>query len=338
MQKDLGYIFDIGLLSFNDGTDPMDKFVPNVVHDKHLIFTFFDLSFEISLDTWIVVDCGQGTHMEVFFERSIGHWVYSGLTEYRSSRSVVKRYYTTIAGKLFRIVVLGKEVGEDGHMQCCDLAYPRYGNNQSNSFIESVIGENKFLYFTFDTLDFITKVLVNLFEFLFGKLAKFRGKQFQFIWIFIYIRSGIHQLSSDFQQYFDLFKHFWKRLVKFEFFVVFGSIFRNPFSIDFVILPSVNTYTASDLDEHFHTKVSLFFHKFGNDKLSVYTGMFHTYQRVVQRNFLISKKFDKSISPFFCVFKHIRGSPIIFNNSGIKELFRYVNTDKVIKVLSVHNR
>lgn len=331
MIKDLGYIFNIGLLSSNDGTDPMDKFVPNVVYDKHLIFTFFDLSFEISLDIRVVVDCGQGTHMEVFFERSVGHWMYSGLTEYRSPRGVFKRYYTTITGKLFGIVVLGKEVGEDGHMQCRDLAYPRYGSNQSNGFIEPVIGENKFLYFAFDTLNFITKVLVDLFEVLFGELAKFRGKQFQFIWIFIYIRSGINQFSSDFQQYFDLFKHFWKRLVKFEFFVVFRSIFRNPFSIDFVILPPVNTYTASDLDGHFHTKMSLFFHKFGDDKLSVHTGMFHTYQRVFQRDFLIFKKSDKSIAPFLCVFKYIRGSPIIFNNSGIKELFRYVNTDKVTK-------
>ena len=40
-QKFLGYIFDIGLLSFNDGTDPMDKFVPNVIDDKHFIFPLF---------------------------------------------------------------------------------------------------------------------------------------------------------------------------------------------------------------------------------------------------------------------------------------------------------
>ena len=31
--KRLGYIFDIGLLSFNDGTYPVYKFIPNIIYN-----------------------------------------------------------------------------------------------------------------------------------------------------------------------------------------------------------------------------------------------------------------------------------------------------------------
>ncbi|MEH6658584.1 MAG: hypothetical protein V7705_12785, partial [Leeuwenhoekiella marinoflava] len=118
MQKGLGYIFDIGLLSFNDGTYPMYKFVSNIIYNQHFVFSFLNFPQIIRSDIGIMIDSGQGTHMQMFFKRPVGHWMYSGLSMNTGPRSVFKRHYATIASQLFRIVVSGKKVREYREMKC----------------------------------------------------------------------------------------------------------------------------------------------------------------------------------------------------------------------------
>ena len=114
MAKVSSYIFDIRLLPFNDGAYPMHKLVPNVVNDEHFIFSFFNFSEKICSDIGIMIDSRQGTHMQVFFKRSVSHRMYSGFSMDTRPRGIFKRHYTAVASQLFRVVIARKEVCEYG--------------------------------------------------------------------------------------------------------------------------------------------------------------------------------------------------------------------------------
>ena len=338
MAKVSSNIFDIGLLSFNDRTDPMHELVPNVVHDEHFILSLLHFSEKISPDIRIVVDGCQCGHMEMFFESSVRHGMDPGLSVYRIPGSIFKRYYAAVTGELFGIVISGKEVRENGKMECRDLSDSSYGSNQTYRFIEFVIGKDKFFDFTFNPVYFVTEVFIDLFEILFSKLPKFRGEQFKLIRIFVDVRPGIDQFSSDLKQYYNFFQYFGQWPVKFHFPVVLGSILSDPFGIHPVIFPSEKAYALGDPYGHFHTEARLFFHELGNNDFAINTRMFQTYKRVGQGHLLIFKQPDKGINALSGVFEYIRGSPIIIDDGYIEEPFRYVDTDEVTEVLFVHNR
>jgi len=337
MQKFLGYIFDIGLLSFNDGTDPMDKFVPNVIDDKHFIFPLFDFPFKVSFDFGIVVDCSHGTHMEMFFECSVCHRMDSGFSIDRRSRGIFKWYDTTITSQLFWIIIFGEEASKNGKMKCRDLSYSSNRSNQSDRFIEPVIRKDQFFDIPFYSLNLASKIFIDFFKVLFGKLSHFWREEFKFIGILIKIGSGIDQLSSDLEQYSHFFKDFWNWFIEFELTNVFRGVLRNTDGIDPIIFTSVKSYALRDLDGHLYAEARFFFNKFGNDEFSIDTGMFHTGECVFQWNLLIFQEPDKSIRSFFGILKNIRGSPIFIQDSYVKSTLRYINTDEVRKVLVLHN-
>lgn len=329
--------FYIRFLSFDHGTDSMNEFVPDVVDDEHFVFPFFDFSQKVGSDVRVMINRSQGGHMQVFFKRPVCHRMDSGLPVYRFSRGIFKRHYTAITGKLFRIVISGKEVGKYGKVKCSDLSDSSNGSHQSNGLIELIIRKHQFFNFSFNTVNFVIKVFVNFFKVAFGKLSKLRREQFQFIGVLVHVRSGIDELSSDLEQYLHLFEYFRHWPVKLKLFMVFRGVYGDTFGIYPIALTSDNTYALGNLYGHFHTKAGLFFDKFGNKDFSIDTRMFHAYKRVGQRNLLVFKKSDKGIGTFSGVFEYIRGSPVIINDGHVEEPFRQVDTDKEFKVLFVHN-
>lgn len=334
--KKSGDVFHIWLLAFYHSTDPVNELVSNIVNDEHFVFSLLDFPFKIGFDIRVVVDGGQGTHMKVFFERSVSHGMDPGLSVDGGAGSVFKGDNTTVTGQLFRIVVTGKEVGKNRQVQCGDLADTGHGGNQSHGFVEFIIGEDQFLDFSLDALYFALQGLVNTLKVVFCEFSQGGAKELQFVRVFVDIGTGPYQLLSYLKHDLDLFEDFWHGGVEFHFPMVFGGVNGDPLGIDPIVLSPFKTDASKDLDGHLHTEVGLFFHKFCDDQPTVDTGMFQTHQRVGEFDFLIPEQTDKGRGSFFRVFKDIRGSPFLLDDGYIEELFRYIDTDKAREVFCIH--
>lgn len=337
MIKESSDVFHIWFLSFDDRTDPMDKFVPDVVDDEHLVLSLLDLSLEVRLDVRVMVDGGQCAHMQVFLERSVGHWMYSGLTENGRAGSIFKGDDTTVTGQLPGVIVTGEEVGEYGQMEGGDLPDSGHGGGKADGLVEPVVGEHEFLDFGLDPFDLVVKGLVDALEVGLGKLPEGGTEEFQFVRVLVHVCTCVDQFPSHFEQDLDPFEYFGHRSVEFHFPMVLGGVNGNAFGIDLVVLSPLYPDAPKDLDGHLDTEVGLFLYQFGDDGPTVYTGMLETYKRVVQVDFLVSEQSDKGIGSFFGVFEHIRGSPVIFDDGQVEESFRYVDTDKAREGFFVHN-
>lgn len=336
MKKSIG-VFNIWFLSFNDGADPMYKFVPDVVHDEHFVLALGDLPCKILPYIGVVVNGCQRAHMKVFFERPVRHGVYPGFSVYGRSGGILERDHPTIARQLFRVFISGKEAGEYRKVKRGNPPDTRHGGNQPYRPVESIVGKDQFSDLPFDTFDLIVEALIDLFEVLLCELAHFRGEELKFVRILIEIGPGVHELLSDLGQQPYFFKDLRYGLVKFYLAGVFKGVLGDTDGIDPIVLTSGQPNALGDLYGHFHTEVGLSFNKFGDNELSVHTGMLHTHQRVLQRDLLILEKPDKGIGPLFGIFEYIRGSPFILDDGHVESLFRYVDTDKEAEVLSVHN-
>lgn len=337
MIKRSNNVFHIWFLSFYDSAYPVDELVPDVVDDEHLVLSLLDLSFEVSPDIRVMVDRGQCAHMKVLFERSVGHGMYPGLSEYRRAGSEFKGHHPAITSELFRVVITGKEVCEDSKVQGGYLTYSGNGSDEADSFVEPVIGEDEFLYFGLHTFYFCIKTFIDAFKIVLGQLPKFRGEEFQFVGIFVDIGPGIDQFPTHLEQDLDFFKDLWHRYKKLHFPMVFGYVLGDSNGIDLIVLSSLYTHALGDLYGHLDTEVGLFPNKLCDDEPAIDTGMLHTHKRVLQVDSLVSEQSNKCVGSFFGIFKHIRGSPIIFDNGHVKAAFRYIDTDKAREVFSVHN-
>lgn len=337
MQKVSGDGFHIGLLSFYDGTDPVDELVPDIVNDQHLVLSLLDLSFKIGLHVGVVGYGGERAHVKVFFKCPVGHGMYPGPSVNGRPGSMFKGHDTAITGQLFRVVIASKEVGENGKVECRDLSDPGNGSDQGNGLVEPVIGKDKFFYFRLNFLDLVVKVFVDTFEIVLGKFSKFFGEEFQFIWILVQVRPGVDELPSDLEQDLDLVQDFGHRNIGFKLSNVLKGILGNSNGIHPVGLSPLHPNALCDLDGHFNDKVGVFFNELGNDVETIDTCMFHTDQGIPKIDFLVPEQFDKGIGSFFGVFKYIRGSPPVLDDGHVKGTFGYIDTDEMGKVPLFHN-
>jgi len=315
----------------------VNKFVADIVDDEHLVFSLLDFPFEVRPDVRVMVNGGQGAHMKVFFKCPVGHWVYPGFTEYGRAGSVFEWHHAAVTGELPGIIVTGKEVGKDGQVERCDLAYASNGSNQADRFVEPVIGEDKFMNFGLNPFNFGVQGLVDTLKIDLGEFSQRRTEEFQFVWVFVHVGTGVDQFPSHFEQDLDFFEDFRHRRVKFHFPVVPGGVLGDPFGIDPIVLSPLDTDAPKNLYGHLDTEAGLFFDQFGDDESAIYTRMFETHKRVPQIDFLVSQQSDKSVGSFFGVFEHIRGSPVILDDGHVEEPFRYIDTDKAREVFFVHN-
>lgn len=330
-------VFHVWFLSFDDGTDPVHKFVANVVDDEHLVLSFLDLSEEVFPNVRVVVDGRQCAHMEMFLERSVGHWVYPGLSGYGRSGSIFEGNDPTITGELSRVVVTGKEVGEDGQVERGDLPDPGDGGDQSDRFVEPVIGEHEFFYLRLYALYFAVECPVDLFEVVLGELSQGGTEELQFVGIFIDIGTGVDEFSSDLEHDLDLFQDFGHGYVKLHFPMVLGGVNGDAFGIDPIVLSPLYADAPEYLYGHLDTEVGLFLDQFGYDQPAVYSGMFEAHKRVVHADLLVSEQSYEGPRSLFGVLEHIRGSPVILDDGHVEEPFRYVDTDKAREVFSFHD-
>ncbi|GAA4271947.1 hypothetical protein GCM10022258_12410 [Aquimarina gracilis] len=119
--------------------------------------------------------------------------------------------------------------------------------------------------------------------------------------------------------------------------MVLGGVYGDTFGIDPIVLSPLYADAPEYLYGHLDTEVGLFLDQFCDDEPAIDTCMLETHKRVVQADLLVSEQSDKSIGPFFGVFEHIRGSPVILDDGHVEEAFRYVDTDKAREVFSFHD-
>jgi len=330
-------IFHIRFLSFYDRAYPVHELVADVVHDKHLVLSLLDLSQEVFPDVGIMVDGGQRAHMEVFLEGPVGHWVYPGLSEYGGAGSVFEGHHATVTGKLSGVVVTGEEVCKDGQVERRDLPDPGNGGGEPDGLVELVIGEHEFLDLGLDTFDLGVEGLVDAPEICLGELPQGGAEELQFVGVLVHVGACVDEFPSDLEQDLDLFEDFGNGPVEFHFPMVLGGVDGDSLGIDPVVLPALYADAPEDLDGHLDTEVGLFPDQLCDDEPAIDPCMLEAHKRVVQADLLVSEESDKGVGPFFGVFEHIRGSPVIFDDGHVEEPFRYVDTDKAREVFSFHD-